>query len=264
MGVQAAGKQLGTIGDVGIFSLGRGKNVTCGSGGIIATDSDWIAAAIGRRYGELQRSSVLRQMIVLVEFALMMAFIRPNLYWIPAHIRFLRLGDTIFPRRIRFERLGGAQAGLLHDWRRRLRCGNRARSEKAAYFGRLRAGGPARHRHPYLRLPVAVESLQERTRILEWSRRRGLGVSAAYPRPVNDLPELRSVCRGGHYPAARRLADTLLTVPVHDWVSEQDLRAIAGVLRRTEARSGGLSGSDRTPDLAGSESRDHQATLLPA
>lgn len=31
--------KLGTLGDVGFFSLGRGKNITCGSGGIIVTNS---------------------------------------------------------------------------------------------------------------------------------------------------------------------------------------------------------------------------------
>lgn len=33
MGGTYKGKKLGTLGDVGFFSLGRGKNITCGSGG---------------------------------------------------------------------------------------------------------------------------------------------------------------------------------------------------------------------------------------
>jgi perosamine synthetase len=32
MGVEVDGRKLGTTGDIGIFSLGRGKNITCGSG----------------------------------------------------------------------------------------------------------------------------------------------------------------------------------------------------------------------------------------
>src|SRR6266550_4678318 len=43
MGVDVNGRRLGTLGDVGIFSLGRGKNITCGSGGIIVTSSPAIA-----------------------------------------------------------------------------------------------------------------------------------------------------------------------------------------------------------------------------
>ena len=38
MGGEYKGGMLGTIGDVGFYSLGRGKNITCGSGGIIVTE----------------------------------------------------------------------------------------------------------------------------------------------------------------------------------------------------------------------------------
>ena len=43
MGVEHGGRKLGTLGDVGFFSLGRGKNISCGSGGIILTSSADIA-----------------------------------------------------------------------------------------------------------------------------------------------------------------------------------------------------------------------------
>src|SRR5580765_7814438 len=33
MGAESDGRRLGTLGDVGLFSLGRGKNITCGGGG---------------------------------------------------------------------------------------------------------------------------------------------------------------------------------------------------------------------------------------
>ena len=49
------GRKLGTLGDVGIFSLGRGKNITCGSGGIVVTNSAQIADALGRRWRQLER-----------------------------------------------------------------------------------------------------------------------------------------------------------------------------------------------------------------
>src|SRR5438128_7129737 len=54
MGVEDKGRRLGTIGDVGIFSLGRGKNITCGSGGIILTNSAPIARATARTYANLE------------------------------------------------------------------------------------------------------------------------------------------------------------------------------------------------------------------
>src|SRR5262245_27002219 len=50
MGTEDEGGTLGTAGDVGIFSLGRGKTITCGSGGIIVTNSTAIAGAVAVEY----------------------------------------------------------------------------------------------------------------------------------------------------------------------------------------------------------------------
>src|SRR5688500_6050437 len=54
MGVESSGRKLGTLGDVGIFSLGRGKNITCGSGGIVVTQSDRIADALRTQWPRLE------------------------------------------------------------------------------------------------------------------------------------------------------------------------------------------------------------------
>ena len=51
---KSSGRKLGTLGDVGIFSLGRGKNITCGSGGVIVTQlAQPSRDAVGRQYREL-------------------------------------------------------------------------------------------------------------------------------------------------------------------------------------------------------------------
>lgn len=42
-GVRVGGRQLGTFGDVGVFSFAEGKNMPCFGGGVIATDDDAIA-----------------------------------------------------------------------------------------------------------------------------------------------------------------------------------------------------------------------------
>ena len=43
-GVRVAGKQVGTFGDIGVFSFAEGKNMPCCGGGAIATADDEIAA----------------------------------------------------------------------------------------------------------------------------------------------------------------------------------------------------------------------------
>ena len=229
MGVESNGRRLGTLGDIGIFSLGRGKTITCGSGGIIVTNSDRIADAVGRRCQALPRSrpgEVLRDFVLM---ALMALFVRPRLYWLPAALPFLRLGQTIFPKDVPLKRLSGMKAGVLRDWQARLRESNRIRSSAAADFSRRLsielAHGPS---HPYLRLPILAATPVERDRIYSLSQEQGLGVSVAYPTPINEIHEISVTFDGKHFPSARHVADHLLTIPIHHWLSEHDKRAIAG------------------------------------
>ena len=228
MGGERGGRALGTVGDLGVFSLGRGKNITCGSGGIVVTNGDAIAGAMSGQCRRLAASPPAEMLKDLVRLVLMAVFIRPRLYWIPAAVPFLRLGQTIYPRRIRLGRLSGLKAGLLRDWRSHLLRSNRSRSEAAIYFSRRLALPVTREgAHPYLRLPVLTTSATERDRIYALSQKRGLGISVAYPNAIDGIPEIRAVVAGQRYPSAQAVAERLLTIPTHHWLSEKDKRAIA-------------------------------------
>ena len=157
----------------------------------------------------------------------MKIFIHPRLYWIPAALPFLRLGETIFPKTIRLERLSGMKAGLLRQWQQRLAESNRTHAGLAAYFSeRLKVRPAAGMSHPYLRLPLFAASPAARERIVSASKARGLGVGVAYPRPISEIPDMTRVVNGQRFPAARQAAATLLTIPTHEWVSDRDRRAI--------------------------------------
>jgi perosamine synthetase len=232
MGAECDGRRLGTLGDVGLFSLGRGKNITCGGGGIIVTRSGPIARAIADYYRRLRVPSVADQALDFIQILLMAIFVRPWLYWVPAAMPFLGLGRTTFPARIRLRRLSGLQAGLLHSWRSRLAESNRGRAETAAYFVRRL---PARFANddprPWLRLPIVAASARERARVYSASQKRGLGLSLAYPAPINEIPEMRPTFAGQRFPSARTLSERLLTLPTHHWLSEKDKHAIVQLCR---------------------------------
>jgi len=232
MGAESSGRRLGTLGDVGIFSLGRGKNITCGSGGIIVTNSRSVADAIARLYWPLAAASRASQLADFVRLVIMTIFIRPWLYWIPAALPFLELGRTVYPKQIPLKRLSGTQAGLLRNWRRRLARSNQVRAATAAYFSRQLSLARARDgAHPYLRLPIVAANAAEQGRLFALSQKRGLGVALAYPTPINEIPEIRAAFDGQRFPAARTVSERLLTLPTHHWVSERDQRAIAEMCR---------------------------------
>ena len=228
MGVESDGYKLGTLGDVGIFSLGRGKNITCGSGGIVVTQSDRIAEAVRAQWPRLESPLPAEVLTDFAKLLFMAIFIRPRLYWIPAALPFLRLGQTIFPKTVSVKRLSGMQAGLLHDWQSRLRQSNARRSETAASVSRqMSLSLPHGPSHPYLRLPVFAATPQRRDRIHSFAQRHGLGVSVAYPTPINEIPEISHMFDGKRFPSARRVSEHIFTIPTHQWMSEKDKRAIA-------------------------------------
>jgi perosamine synthetase len=232
MGGECCGRRLGTLGDVGIFSLGRGKSITCGSGGVVVTNSDAMAIAIAAHYYALPCSTPFEQLKDFVACLLMAVFIRPSLYWIPASLPFLGLGRTVFPRTIQVRRLSGVKAGLLRGWQRHLAESNRARATSTAFFdARVRTRERSqRPSAPLLRLPIVVSSREERERLYALSQKRGLGLSVAYPSPINEIPEIASTFGGQRFPGARQVADRLLTLPTHHWLSMNDKRAIADLV----------------------------------
>jgi dTDP-4-amino-4,6-dideoxygalactose transaminase len=228
MGVRRNGCKLGTMGDVGIFSFGRGKNVTCGSGGVIVTSADHIGDAVAAQYRTVPAPGICEGLKDLVSLALMAAFIRPRLYWIPAALPFLRLGETIFPHRIRIRRLSGTKAAALRGWQTKLTRSNQMRSKTSDYL-RERTSLRAAHgeSHPYLRLPMLVESPEQKQRMYAFAKSRGLGVSLAYPAAVSEIPELRNFVNGEQFPAARHVAANLVTFPTHELLEDRDKQALA-------------------------------------
>jgi dTDP-4-amino-4,6-dideoxygalactose transaminase len=235
LGAMSKGRPAGTIGDVGIFSFGRGKSVTAGGGGAIVTNSDALAEAIRRQYDDVKYPAPLETIVDFLMVVAMAVFIRPALYWLPAALPFLRLGETVFPEHVTIRRMSGMQAGLLRSWQTRLRVSNRVGMRTAVVLGkRLGIEWPT---HPYLRLPIFASSPAEKRALLARSRRLGLGLSGGYPSAVDQIPQLAAWVNGVKCPRARHVAAHLLTLPVHHWLRTRDRRAICRCLHRLARRT---------------------------
>jgi dTDP-4-amino-4,6-dideoxygalactose transaminase len=94
MGGTLGGRKLGTLVDVGFFSLGRGKNITCGSGGVVVTNRGDVADAIGRHSAALEKPTLLEVVKEFAQSVVMSIFIHPSLFWFPDGLPFLQLGKT--------------------------------------------------------------------------------------------------------------------------------------------------------------------------
>lgn len=238
MGGRYKEQLLGTIGDVGFFSLGRGKNITCGSGGVIITNSDDIAGALNKQYCSLEVSSLLNNLSALLKMTMLSIFIRPSLYWFPAGLPFLKLGETIFHEDFPIKRLSGIEAGFLMNWKEDLEESNSIRSENAARFcEHLKLGDQGKDSIPYLRFPILLKSRTVRNRFYQLATIKGLGVSHMYPTPINEINEISCQFDGKQFPVAKKIADTLLTIPTHQFVTEKAKEEICKIITETDVNA---------------------------
>ena len=51
-----------------------------------------------------------------------------------------------------------------------------------------------------------------------------------YPSPINEIEEIKSYFNGKLFPSAKKIADGLLTIPTHQFLSKKDKEKICGLL----------------------------------
>ena len=242
MGVKDEDRFLGTQGDVGVFSLGRGKNLSAGSGGILLTNSDQIASAVAAVIQEMPEPPLLHQVFNLMMMVAMKVLIHPRLYWLPAGLPFLGLGETHFDLDFPLQRLDGVRAGLLRAWQQRLMRSNVERAIKGQAYNmalppEMKTLVPGQvQTSTLLRFPLLLPGGEHKSALCRQSKQDGMGVSGLYPSVIAAIPQLRSAFDGRSFPGAETLAERLITLPVHHYVQPQDIqaicRAVSNVIQR--------------------------------
>ena len=232
------GRPFGTMGDVSFLSFGRGKNVTCGSGGAILTNDDRIGEAVAREYAQLPGVSLSGMLKNWLEVAAMQVLINPSRYWLPAGLPFLKLGETKFYTEFTIARMDPVRAGLLRRWKERLAHSTASRVAHADQvlgslgLGSAQAIKPSGRGHSvYLRLPVLMRSKQEKDAVCRMSVEQGLGVSAMYPSSVQEIAELREALSSQSVPQSTMIAERLVTLPTHELLSGADLERVCAAVQ---------------------------------
>lgn len=234
LGGYADGQRLGTLGDVGIFSLGRGKAFSTVAGGILVTRNKALAGLIHSRLEALPEMTARRQLTLLGYALVLMLFQRPSLYWLPRLLPRLKLGETIYDPEFSISRFSPFQAGLAKEWQTRLvwlQSRRRFLADQlleATGLGSQPQFQPVNgHTVDWLRLPVVMASETARMRLLQMSLKRGLGAAASYPDAVSGISELALDFAEEESRNARWLARHLVTLPIHPYVGQRDIQRIA-------------------------------------
>jgi len=240
-GGAVAGKKLGTLGDVSLFSLGRGKALSTVEGGIVLTNQDALARCMEKIHARLPLCSRLRT-FKLVCYALALAILQhPLLYWLPNSLPFLKLGQTVYDPMFKPQRFSAFQAGLASGWQRKIAFFKEIRLRNVSVLtatlgklGQLQYGRCQGEALPLIRLPWQVESAYLRTQILARGRECGLGIVAIFPSTIAQIPRLKKDCSPETYPVAESLARTLVSLPVHPFANRKDTNRIERFLRNMQ------------------------------
>ena len=242
MGESWENKKLGTLGDVGFFSLGRGKAFSTVEGGVILTDRDDIAGLLARSVGSLPRYGLWRLMSLISRTVGLILFSHPRFFWIPRLMPFLMLGETIFEANFPILQMSTFQAGLSEKWRDRLEKMRDTRKRNVKRWVEILheigdQGSSCQHlqRFGLLRFPIRVRDGDRRRILLRESQNTGAGIMPGYPKSINQLSELGGMSCDDVLPNAESCAKELVTLPTHTYVTQEDEAVIRRLLSRALA-----------------------------
>lgn len=241
LGATRNGSMAGTSGDVGIYSVGRGKALAALEGGLIVTNSPEIGSAVQAEAQQLPVTSSAHAVSLFVQMLGYSTLLNPRLYWIPNSIPFLKLGVTEFEPAFRATQLPSLSEALLLQVIEGLAEVNRIRRENAAVLAEAFSSGPnfstprpaPNSRPSYIRFPLIAREESLRDRAVSRLREAGIGATAFYPSAICEIPAIHKYMATPdfHRRRAEDLSRRLLTLPTHPFVRPQDLTRMVEVLK---------------------------------
>lgn len=216
LGARRGGRWLGSFGDMAGYSFHETKNLTCGEGGAFLT----------------QRDDLMKRAEIIYEKGTNRSqFIRGEVdryTWIGPGGSYVLSDILAAVLRVQLDRME-----RLHASRRRIFERYQAELSDLAREGRLRLPVVPEGCEPnwhifHIRLP----SGEERDRVLAEMRRRGV-MCAFHFVPLHSSPFGRAQLgyREGDLPVTERASSTLLRLPLHAGLSDEDVSRVVETLR---------------------------------
>lgn len=233
MGASIDNKLAGSRGDLGLFSLDRGKNFTTVEGGIIITNRDDVAEEIKKILHNIEEYNKISQFLLLIKAMIISILIRPYLYWIPANLPVLGLGETRYSTQFEIRRMSNVQGGLAWNWLNKLKIFNEIRKRNAAYYRQtfsrlnkfkiLEKSEATYHRYP-ISLRIEEVNMDGATR---------LGISKMYPGSIDHIPDFKSQ-QENSYPVATEVSRKLFCLPTHPYLNKSSRQKLVQQLQKVE------------------------------
>ncbi|MBI3610150.1 MAG: DegT/DnrJ/EryC1/StrS family aminotransferase [Nitrospirae bacterium] len=288
LGATWQGRSVGTIGDIGFYSLARGKGLTLYEGGVLVARDEPLRTALAetarglipvRPFTEgIRQVQLIGYRLGYHPVGLRLTYGLPLRYWLKKGDPMRAVGDT-FSQDIPLHRMGA--------WRKRIGASALQRLPAAlmenAERGRRRAknlegvhglrviNDLSRSNGTWPFLMVLLDTREARDRALSRLWPSGLGVTRLFIRDLTGYPDLREIVPAVPMPNASSLAERCLTITNSAWLSEAEFSDIDETLADTisnpsirpksivRSRSG--AGFDVDPDREGARKTGRRADL---
>ena len=207
-GAEYDGRRVGSLGRVGCFSFYTSKNMTvCGDGGMIVTNDEKVADA-ARSFRDCGRASKYTMS---------------------------RIGYT--------SRLNTVNAAIGSVQLRKLDGWNEVRREMANLYRRELSGiegvelPPAETAKETPVYHLFVIQSERRDQLAAHLEKNGVEASIHYPVPIHLQAPYRATYgySEGSFPVAERLAEQVLSLPIHPGITEEQVRTVSRLVRESNA-----------------------------
>ena len=206
IGAEYKGIKTGALGDFGCFSLDATKNIMCGEGGVVTTNSDEAAVAI--------RSFRQHGMVAPYEYA--------------------NLGYNY--------RMSDLHGAIAVEQLKKVEEFTKKRQENARKLNDVLAGVAGikiptiseNRSHVYHQYTILLDKDIQRDQFIASLRDKGVGAGIYYPKPLHAYPHIAKLgYKVGDFPVAEDLAARVVSLPVHPKVTDEDIEIIAAAVKES-------------------------------
>ena len=246
MNAKIGNKFSGTFGDIGLYSLDKGKNITSLQGGILVTNNDELATEIDKSINNLPVATFKQQFTDAVKLIIYSLLLKPWLYWIPANIPALGLGKTIYTTDYlytQYSRSMSALAVRLFDRIDDITKERKNITEKI--FSVLKNIEGVRFieltdketEPAYLRAVVFIKNKDKRNIIIDELRNNGISATTSYPQSIAELEQIKeySVTHENDAENGKNIAQHIITLPSIASINSDDVNNIDNIFSKHSA-----------------------------
>jgi dTDP-4-amino-4,6-dideoxygalactose transaminase len=236
----SGGLKTGDVGDIAVFSFGRGKPFSLLSGAAVIVNNPALHDSLSDAYARLPQSLSKRDAAFdtakLITYSLLF---HPRLFWIPQKLPFLHIGETIFTLESDYGRMSNLTKKIGHTMLPNLDsiiAYRRSLSYKYIdfltnlkdFFSFIPRSST---RINLLRFPLIFRDHHKRNTVLSALKKAGLGASESYPCALNKMKGTHPFLDPNEkLPNANDTAAKVLTLPLHQYVRFDDIYKICNII----------------------------------